>query len=267
MIKQAEKAKEQLTKVIESFQNGDIGKFIALSYFPFPNIPCSKWSLKNRLIMNMYGTSDARGFQQWQQINRKVKKGSKAFYILGPVTKKTTQIDEVTQEEKDSFILIGFKYIPVFAIESTEGDSLDYEPPHVPELPLFDVAKQFDLEVKAGFFNGSTFGYYSSSKNLIQLNTKDEIVFFHELAHAAHDRVTPNMSKLPKWKREVVAELSAVVLGLMCGLKWDEISGQAYDYIESYAKANQKSAVNACLEVIDDIEKILNLIFAYKQSC
>ena len=39
------KAKEELKKVIELFQNGEIGEYIALSYFPIPNIPCSKWSL------------------------------------------------------------------------------------------------------------------------------------------------------------------------------------------------------------------------------
>ena len=259
-MKTTEKAKEQLMKVIESFKSGDIGKFIALSYFPFPNIPCSKWSLRNRLIMNLAGTYDARGFQQWQQINRRVKKGAKALYILGPVTKKIKVVDQLTQEEKDSFVIVGFKSIPVFAVEDTEGNTLDYELPVVPELPLLDVAKRFGLEVRAGFFNGSVFGYYSPQKALIHLNTKEEIVFFHELAHAVHDRIT-DISKLPKWKSEVVAELTATVLALMCGLKWETISGQAYGYIESYAKTSKKSALDACLEVVDDIEKILDLIY------
>ena len=259
------KAKEELKKVIELFQNGEIGQYIALSYFPIPNIPCSKWSLKNRLIMNINGTFDSRGFQQWKQIGRKVKKGSKAFYILGPVKRKIKTVDDETDEEKENCMVIGFTSIPVFRVEDTEGDSLDYEIPDVPDLPLLEVAHKFGLKVKAGFLTGSTFGYYSRKRQLIQLNTKEEIVFFHELAHAAHDRIV-TISGLPQWHKEVVAELTAVVLGRMCGLTWEKISGQAYSYIESYARKAKKSPVKACLEVIDDIEKILNLIFETEET-
>jgi len=259
------KAQEELKKVIELFQKGEIGEYIAHSYFPIPNIPCSKWSLKNRIIMSINGTSDARGFVQWKQIGRKVKKGSKAFYILGPVKRKIKTVDERTDEEKESSMVVGFTSIPVFKVEDTEGDSLDYEVPDLPDFPLLDVAYKFGLEVKTGFFTGAVFGYYSSKRKLIQLNTKEEIVFFHELAHAAHDRIY-NLRSLPKWYKEVVAELTAVVLGRMYGLTWEKISGLSYTYIESYARKAKKSPVKACLEVIDDIEKILNLIFETEEA-
>jgi hypothetical protein len=205
-------------------------------------------------------TFDARGFQQWKQVGRKVKKGSKAFYILGPVKRKIKVTDDGTEEEKESCLVVGFTSIAVFRVEDTEGDSLNYDIPDVPDFPLLDVAHRFGLEVKSGFFTGSSLGYYSPERKLIQLNTKEEIVFFHELAHAAHDRIV-DIRTLPQWHREVVAELGAVVLGRMCGLKWEKISGQAYSYIESHAQKAEKSPVTACLEVIDHIEKILNLIF------
>jgi len=259
------KAKEELKKVIDLFQKGEIGEYIALSYFPIPNIPCSQWSLKNRLIMSINGTFDSRGIRQWNKIGRKVKKGSRAFYILGPVKRMIKAEDDKADEEKDNYMIVGFTSIPVFRVEDTEGDSLDYEIPDIPDLPLLEVAHRFGLKVKTGFLTSSILGYYSRKRQLIQLNTKEEIVFFHELAHAAHDRIV-NISELPKWQREVVAELTAVVLGRMFGLTWEKISGQAYTYIESYASKAKKSPVKACLEVIDDIEKILNLIFETEEA-
>jgi hypothetical protein len=179
--------------------------------------------------------------------------------------RKMKTVDDKTDEEKENYVIVGFTSIPVFRVEDTEGDSLDYEIPDLPDLPLMEVAYKFGLNIKAGFLTGSTLGYYSRERQLIQLNTKEEIVFFHELAHAAHDRVV-NISGLPKWQREVVAELTSVVLGRMCGLTWEKISAQAYSYIESYARKANKSPVKACLEVIDDIEKILNLIFETEKA-
>ena len=37
------KAKEELKKVIELFQKGEIGEYIALSYFPIPNMSSFKF--------------------------------------------------------------------------------------------------------------------------------------------------------------------------------------------------------------------------------
>jgi hypothetical protein len=78
----------------------------------------SKWSWGNQLMVILRGFSDARGFHQWHEVGRWVKKGEKAFYILGPVKKKST--DKQTGEEKS--IVVGFKGVAVFGLEQTEGD-------------------------------------------------------------------------------------------------------------------------------------------------
>src|SRR5574340_618277 len=69
------------------------------------DIPSDKWSFLNRILMYLNNTEDARGFKQWKQVGRYVKKGSKAFYILAPMFKKV--IEEKTLEEKQ--ILSGFR--------------------------------------------------------------------------------------------------------------------------------------------------------------
>jgi hypothetical protein len=50
--------------------------------------------------MFLAGTSDARGFQQWREVNRFVKKGSKGFFILVPHIRKVE--DEQSGFEKQS---------------------------------------------------------------------------------------------------------------------------------------------------------------------
>src|ERR1700690_4426205 len=65
----------------------------------------SKWSWGNQLLVILRGYTDARGFNQWRESSRNVKRGEKAFHILGPVKKKITEKE--TGDERS--IVVGFK--------------------------------------------------------------------------------------------------------------------------------------------------------------
>ena len=82
-----DRVKNVLDSILERFRTGDIPEAIAYSMFPFPDVPSSNWSLLNRTLMFLSGTMDARGYRQWQNVNRYVKKGSKALYIIVPYLK------------------------------------------------------------------------------------------------------------------------------------------------------------------------------------
>ncbi len=84
--------------------------------------PCEKWSANNKLIMELNGTEDARGYQQWREVGRQVKQGSKAFYILGPVMPKEKNLAESPKP-------VSFTRIPVFKIEDTELAKIDTTQP------------------------------------------------------------------------------------------------------------------------------------------
>ncbi len=134
-----EKVKQALETIVQRFKEGDIPEAIAFSVFPMPNIPASRWSLLNRILMFLAGTNDARGFRQWQEVGRYVKKGSKAITILAPrFIKKDTE-----DEEEAKTILVGFLAVPVFRVEDTEGEPLDYQKITLPELPLMELAKEW----------------------------------------------------------------------------------------------------------------------------
>jgi len=252
------KAKEGLMQVLEAFKNGDIGEYVALSIFPPPNIPMSSWSITNRIIACLHGTQDARGYRQWEKIGRQVKKGSRAIYILAPkLLKKSRQKEE---EEDLNYILTGFLSVPVFRIEDTEGDKIPYEVSEIPELPLMEVAQRIGVEVRAALPMQSILGSYSRKKKLITLHSSEAMVFFHELIHAVHDTFV-DLSTLPKWHKEAVAELGAVVLGLMAGYDLRDISGQSYRYIEAYAKKADLDPIKTCLDVMGDVDRSLKVVF------
>lgn len=248
------RVKEILSGILDRFKAGDIPQAIAYSMYPIPDIPSAKWSILNRTIMFFSGTQDARGIRQWNQANRKLKKGCKALYILVPMIYKK----EVEGEEQ--MFLTGFKAAPVYRVEDTEGDPLDYQQLEPPELPLIEVAEEWGISIKAIPGNYSYHGYYSDKRKEIALATKEEVVFFHELSHAGHAKVKGNLKPGQDWKQEIVAELSAAALSQMVGKRADDFLGNNYRYIESYAKKAKLSPLKACLEVMSDVEKVLQKI-------
>jgi len=167
---------DTVSSIIASFERGDVPEAIACSMFPIPNIPSAKWSLLNRTLMFLAGTHDARGFRQWKQVDRYVKKGAKSFRILVPsiVSTENEKIGEVENS------LRGFMCKPVFRVENTGGEPLDYDQIELPVLPLSERAEEWGISVKAIPGNYRYYGYYSSGRKENTLATPEESVFFHD---------------------------------------------------------------------------------------
>lgn len=258
---------EALSGIMQEFQQGTIPEAIALAMFPQADIPSAKWSLLNRLLMILEGTSDARGIKQWNKVGRKVKKGAKAFRIFAPrIIRVKPQQPAKADEDEDQEIkgqqrLAGFLLIPVFKVEDTEGEPLIYETLEVPDLPLMEVARAWDLEVKAIPGNTWFYGSFQASTGEISLASPEEKVFFHELAHSGHSRLGRLKDSAP-WQREMVAELSAAVLCRVCGRQPDENLGESFGYLERQAKKAGLTVTQACLGVLSEVEAVLNLVFS-----
>jgi hypothetical protein len=250
----ARKIKEVLMNILECFESGDIPQAIAYSVFPIPDIPSSRWSLLNRTLMYISGTMDARGFKQWKEVKRCVKKGSKALYILVP-----RMVRRENEEGEEGEKLAGFMARPVFRVEDTEGELLDFQRIELPGLPLIEKANEWGISVKAIPGNYRCYGYFSHERKEIGLASKEESVFFHELAHAAHQKVLKDFKNIQYWRKEIVAELTAAVLCKMLG-KTSRYLGNNHQYISHYAKETNLTPVRACMDVMGDVEKVLNLI-------
>jgi hypothetical protein len=159
----AHNVRETLNDILQAFESGNIPEAIAHSMFPIPDLPSSKWSFLNRITIFLSGTADARGFRQWTEAGRHVKKGARAIYILVPrLIKRET--DSETGEPEEQEVLAGFMGRPVFRVEDTEGEPLDYEQLELPPLPLMERAREWGLSVKAVPGNYQYHGYFSQDK-------------------------------------------------------------------------------------------------------
>jgi antirestriction protein ArdC len=250
-----DKVKQVLNVILDKFKSGDIPEAVAYSIYPIPDIPSSKWSLMNRTLMFLSGTMDGRGYKQWQQAGRFVIKGSKAFFILVPFIKKV-EGDQGGEKQ----ILVGFGCRPVFRVEDTDGKELEYENMELPDLPLLERAEEWGISVRAIPGSYRYNGYYSMERKEISLATPEEKVFFHELSHAGHEKVKGSLTGGQDALQEIVAELSAATLCKLVGKQGSDTSGNSYRYIEKYAEKIKMNPYNACLRVMSETEKVLNLI-------
>ena len=250
------KIKDVVNAILQKFRTGRIPRAIAYACFPGMDNPSANWSLLNRTIMFLSGTADARGFRQWQKVGRSVKKGSQALYILVPVYKKAVD-DEVKDEAK---VLAYFKTAPVFRVEDTHGKPIDQKPIELAELPLTARARKWKISVKAVLGNYRFYGAYSTHRKEIALATPQECVFFHELSHAAHERVAGRLKGGQEPLQEIVVELSAQALCWLVGKQPGKTMGNSYRYIDHYAKKLKLTPHSACLKVFSQTEKVLQLI-------
>ena len=288
-----ERVRESLGLLVEMFESGSAAgasladavaqTFITAAEDLEKAPPSARWSLSNRLLMWLADTEDARGFRQWQKVGRSVRKGARAFYILAPVLRKVAKVrveDEggEAEEEFRREVLVGFKAIPVFRLEDTEGEDLegearpDYTPPASQTPPLFEVAAALGVSVEyapvasgARAAGSRKAGSYRLTGDKITLHSHDARTFLHELAHAGHDRITPGGLKsradaAAYARQEVVAETAAAALCLIYGL--EGFVPHSKEYIASYAKegVGSGSAARAVLRVLSEVENTLTYL-------
>ena len=104
---------------------------------------------------------------------------------------------------------------------------------------------------------GRAYGSFSPGQKKIRLESHDEPVFWHELAHAAHHKVKEGVLKPGQDpKQEAVAELTATVIAGLYGSDW---SGNCWHYIQSYSK----KPLALCLSVLSEVEGVLNEILGH----
>ena len=250
-----QKIKTVLNTILTAFESGDIPEAVAVATFPIPDIPSAQWSFSNRTIQFISGTADSRGYRQWLKAGRQVKKGATAIYILVPCFKKLK--DEAEQEKE---VLSFFKATPVFKVEDTEGEPLDYQNIKLPDLPLLERAQDWGVNVKAIPGNYRYYGYFVPTRKEIALATPSEKTFFHEMAHAADYIINGKLKPGQNPLQEITAELSAQALARIVGKSSEDTTGNSYRYIKRYSEQIKMSPHKACLKVLADTEKILNLI-------
>jgi hypothetical protein len=223
--------------------------------------PIASWSLGNQLLCLLSGTADARGFKQWQAADRHVVKGARAIRILGPCKRTFSETDKVSGERVQRVIVTGFTGIPVFPVEVTEGapvERADYRPAVLP--PLFDVSARLGVSVSWVPFSSRYRGAFSPSAGAIMLASWDESTWFHELAHAAHERVLVarggSLKGGQQAGQEIVAEVCAATLCRLYGLEGS--LPHCREYVESYT--GEAGPARAAMRVLGDVQAVLGIL-------
>ena len=252
-----ERASNELEKIIRLFSKTQLPDLCAKALINAPERPSSKWSFGNQILTLLSGTSDARGYRQWLDAGRHGRQGSKAFYILGPVFIKK-RLDDTDPDGDEVDILVGFKAIPVFRYEDTEGAELPTYKPRDPP-PLLDVAEKFGMRVNYLRLSAGVYGMTDYEQQVITLATPDWTVFFHELAHALHRSFEPKTGHNQEPEAEALAQLVAATLARIYGKPDD---GFSWTYIATQAGSASPREVGAlCMRVLDRAKKVLDLIY------
>ena len=252
------RATEVAERIIEAFKEPKkLPKALAPIFIRrTDDVPCRKWSWHNQLLVALSGTTDARGIRQWSTVERKIKKGSKAIWILAPCIKTIKEKDDTGEEVKRN-ILYGFKGIPVFAVEDTEGTPLPVDEHYdawVRNLPLLEVAESWGVHVDTYTHEGDVpLGYFrfGGENKSIMLGTENLSTWAHELVHAADHRLSNLEDNKPTL--EIIAELGSAILLECIGFSYEADLGGAYAYIQRYAKAAGKAPVSACIEILSRV--------------
>lgn len=298
-------ANKILEKIIGEFQNGKITKTISNTPFirdPNDDRPCWNWTLKNRILMVMQGTFDARNIVQWNAINRSIIPKSKAIYIIKPrirygcvkcTQKKKRSVYLVYQKSTHNYVcdtckfsceyskisetsdtdifkrIWGYGCQPEFCIEDTTGKSLpEYKPKKLP--PLYDVALKWKIEIKYQMDpTQRTMGSYRLEKNDIHLGTESAGIFFHEISHVADNIILEKKGKKLRGGQnsiqEAVAQLSSCVLSEM----YDTGSTKAFtfEYLRQYSKHGRNDEIiYLALRVLDRAGAVIDLILSTAQK-
>jgi hypothetical protein len=253
-----ERADTELEKIVQLFSTTQLPDLCAKALVTAPEKPSSKWSFGNQLLMLLAGTEDARGYRQWEDVGRHVRRGSKAFYILGPVFVKKRLDNPYPGDDEEVEVLVGFRAIPVFRLEDTEGSEPPTYKPRDPP-PLLDVAERYGMKVNYLRLSAGVYGLTDYERQVITLATEDWTVFWHELAHAIHRSYEPKTGHGQEPEAEAVAQLVAATLARVYGRPDDSFS---WTYLAAQANSSSPQQVGRmCMRVLERVRRVLDLIY------
>ena len=179
------------------------------------------------------GATRVAGFATWRRLNRFVRKGEKAIWILAPMVGRVDETDEGDR------VLRGFRYVPVFDIAQTDGEDPPTvcrelsggDPSHV-YGQLVAVAQSIGFRVEDHAFGGAAHGDCSMTERRVRIETGNSPAqrvktLAHEIAHALlHERMGDRALA------ELEAESTAFVVCRHIGL---DTGGYSFGYVAAWA--------------------------------
>ncbi len=214
------------------------------------------YSFQNTLLIALqhHEASQVAGFNAWKKLGRKVRKGEKAIWIIAPMIYGHAQSerdgsDAGSGKSEDAAngrqVIRGFKYVPVFDISQTDGDT----PPAVCAkisgadttgcfAKLAVVARSIDFSIEETSLSGGVNGDCNYDSRLIRIEVSNSPAqkvktLAHELAHALLHEKEQN-----RQLAELEAESTAYVVCQVLGV---DSSDYSFGYVATWAGTGEQA--------------------------
>ncbi len=205
------------------------------------------------------------GFTTWQELDRHVKQGEKAFWVLAPCMYKRR--DDKTGE--DTWSLRGFKASPVFELSQTEGKDL---PSVAQKLSgtssevesligrLADFAQTLNVRVTRTDPGSGANGYFCAKDKEIVVSDKiDDMqaakTLCHEIAHAMLHADMDQTRQVAEVEAESVAFVVLHALGFAAGQ-------YSFGYIATWSRNDPKIVADVASRVQRAAKQIIDALSA-----
>jgi antirestriction protein ArdC len=153
-----------------------------------------RYSFANTLLIaaQRQEATQVAGFNAWQSLNRFVRKGERAIWILAPMVYKRAG----AEGDEDDRVIRGFKFVPVFDVAQTDGEALptpcnrlDSDDPAGHFAQLVTVAESIGFTVENHEFGSSTSGdcVYGLHRIRVEVTNRPAQrvkTLAHEITHA-----------------------------------------------------------------------------------
>jgi hypothetical protein len=246
-MKLTDKAKAVFDEITQKLLNNDVGGIVDFAAYRVKGgTPMQNWSILNQLMcLITTGSEDCRGIDQWRKVDRFIKKGSHATYILVPLI--------IHGETEDDKTLVGFKSVPVFPDHATDGKPIEKPEPPARLPALMDTAKKYGINV-TWKSTGRALGYIDHEAKEIALGITENHTFYHELAHGI--RIKEGWFKEnDRPGEEVIAQVCSCVCSQL--LDSQDVTAYTSKYVQSWA-----GSVNKLVSFLNEIGKTLDLMLA-----
>jgi len=204
-------------------------------------------SAANTLLIQLQCPEATRvaGFRAWRQLDRQVRKGEKAIWILAPVTRKRGDDAADDDDDGDGKRILAFKPACVFDISQTDGEPLpevcsrlDGAAPEGVYDHLIEVAHSIGYSVEEDYLPGSCNGDCNFVKHHIRVEVTNAPAqqvktLVHELTHAMLHESTQDRALA-----ELEAESVAFVVCAALGVESDDYS---FGYVTGWARGGDKA--------------------------
>jgi len=213
-----------------------------------------RYSYGNALLIAAQRTTATRvaGFNTWRTMNRSVRKGERAIWILAPMMYKKAD----AESGEDDRVIRGFKFVSVFDIAQTDGEELptvctrlDGDDPAGAYNILSEIARSIGFTVVQHKFDSTTNGDCSHREHRIRVEGRNTPAqqfktLAHEIAHALlHEHF--DSRELAELEAESVAYVVCKGIGF-------DSRAYSFGYVATWAGGGEQAiaGIKACCERI-----------------